>query len=112
MTKSLRFRLFLSYLAVTAIILLAAGLTLGLVWRGAQERIMRARLNETLPLAARLVRTNLRQGVPPESIAKKINREILPRQFRLLLVQRGVSSATLPTMRWWGKHCPPACPKS
>jgi signal transduction histidine kinase len=89
MTKSLRVRLFLSYLAVTSIILLSAGLTLGLVWHSAQERIMRARLSETLPLAARLVRANLRQGIPPEQITRKINKEILPRQFRLLLVQQG-----------------------
>jgi len=89
MAKSLRFRLFLSYAAVTIIILLVAGLTLGLVWRGTQERIVRARLGESLPLATRLVRSLLRQGVPPEDVAEQVATAFSQRRSRLLLVQGG-----------------------
>ena len=89
MAKSLRFRLFLSYAAVTLIILLAAGLTLGVIWRGTQERFVRARLSESLPLTTRLVRVLLRQGVPPEEIAQQVADEFSQRRSRMLLVQRG-----------------------
>jgi signal transduction histidine kinase len=89
MTKSLRFRLFLSYAAITLIILLAAGMTLGLVWRGAQERIVRSRLSASLPLTARLVRSMLRQGVAPEDIAGQVSDDFAKRNSRLVLVQHG-----------------------
>ena len=89
MTKSLRFRLFLSYVAVTFIILLAAVVTLGLVWRGAQARIIHTRLSSSLPLTARLVRTMLRQGVDPDDIANQVSDDFARRHARLLLVQRG-----------------------
>lgn len=89
MTKSLRFRLFLSYTAITLIILLAAGLTLGLVWRGAQERIVQTRLRASLPLTTRLVRTMLRQGVAPEDIAGQVADDFAKRHSRLVLVQHG-----------------------
>ncbi len=89
MTKSLRFRLFLSYTAITLIILLAAGVTLGLVWRGAQERIVRSRLSASLPLTARLVRSMLRQGVAPEDIAGQVSDDFAKRHSRLVLLQHG-----------------------
>ena len=87
MTKSLRFRLFLSYAVIILIILLAAGLTLGLVWRSAQERIVRTRLSASLPLTVRVVRNMLRQGVAPEEIANQLAPDFAQRHARLLLVQ-------------------------
>ena len=89
MTKSLRFRLFLSYLAVTLIILLTAGVTLGLVWRGTQERIMRARLSTSVPLTVRLVRSMLREGYSPEEITQQMSDAFTQRKSRMLLVQKG-----------------------
>ncbi len=89
MTRSLRFRLFLSYAAITLIILLAAGLTLGLVWQGVQARIIRSRLSASLPLTQRVVHGMLRQGVAPEKIAEQIADDFARRHARLLLVRHG-----------------------
>jgi len=89
MPRSLRFRLFLSHVAVMLIILLAAGLTLGFIWRGAQERIIKSRLSASLPLTTRLVRTLLRQGAAPADIASQVADDFANRNARMLLVKRG-----------------------
>ena len=89
MTKSLRFRLFLSYFAVTLIILSTAGLTLGLMWRGTQERIMRARLSTSVPLTVRLVRSLLQEGYSPQEITQQMADAFSQRKSRVLLVQKG-----------------------
>ena len=89
MTKSLRFRLFLTYAAITLIILTTAALTLTLAWRGVQNRVTQARLSASIPLTTRLVRELLRQGTPPQEIADQVARAFDARHARLLLVQKG-----------------------
>lgn len=89
MTNTLRFRLFLSYAVLTAIILLAAGLTLTLAWRGVQDRVIQSRLAASVPLTTRVVRELWRNDVPLKAIASELKRPLQARNARILLVRDG-----------------------
>ena len=89
MTDTLRFRLFLSYAVLTAIILLAASLTLTLTWRSVQDRVIRSRLAASIPLTTRVVREMWLRGVPPEAIASELERPLQARNARIILVRQG-----------------------
>ena len=89
MTNTLRFRLFLSYALLTAMILVVAVLTLALAWRGVQDRVIRARLAASVPLTARVVRELWRHDAPPSRIATELKTALQARNARVLLVQNG-----------------------
>ena len=89
MSNTLRFRLFLSYALLTAVILLVAGLTLTVAWQGVQDRIIQSRLATSVPLTTRLVRELWRNKTPLKDIALELSEPLEARNARLLLVRRG-----------------------
>ncbi len=89
MKKTLRTRLFLSYVLLTALILMVAGLTLTVTWRGLQDRLILARLRAATPLSARLVRELMRRETSLDAVAQELSAPLAPRKGRILLVQQG-----------------------
>lgn len=89
MLGSLRARLFASYLALVVVILAAAALTLAVIAQGVQGDIVRARLEGSVPVTARLVRELAAQDMTPADIAAELASED-PERPRVLLVRRGV----------------------
>lgn len=89
MKKTLRTRLFLSYVLLTALILVVAGLTLTVTWRGLQDRLILARLRAATPLSARLVRELMRRESSLDTVAQELSAPLAPRKGRILLVQQG-----------------------
>ena len=71
---------------------MAAGLTLALTFRSAQDRLAEARLLGSVPVTTRLVRELLAQNMTPADVAQELgviqDRPGAPRSRVLLLEQR------------------------
>ncbi len=102
MSNTLRFRLFLSYVLLTAVILLVAGLTLAVAWQGVQDRIIQSRLATSVPLTTRLVRELWRNKTPFKDIALELSEPLKARNARLLLVRRGRIVGDSADNQWLG----------
>ena len=90
MFNSLRSWLMASYIVVIVVILVAAGLTLALALRVAQDRVTEARLQTSVPLTTRLVRELLLQGWEPAAIVDELQNNVIDPKARVLLFRRGV----------------------
>jgi hypothetical protein len=108
MFNSLRSWLMASYIVVVVVILVAAGLTLALALRVAQDRVTEARLQTSVPLATRLVRELLNQGLKPEAIEGELRNDIIGSKARVLLIQRGVVVGDTADGELVGQHVLPA----
>ncbi len=86
MFSSLRARLLISYILIILVCLSLAALTLILVARPIQQRLLTRRLEAQVRLAAPLVGTMLERGLSPDQITERLARRGLGRGARLLLL--------------------------
>jgi two-component system OmpR family sensor kinase len=85
---SLRARLLISYIIVIVVCLTLAALTLILVARPIQRRLITARLAAQVTLTTPRVQTMLDRGLSPDQIATRIGEIASRRDMRVLLVDR------------------------
>lgn len=85
---SLRARLLISYITVIVVCLALAALTLILIARPIQQRLVTARLTAQVTLTAPRVQTMLERDLSPDQIAARIGEIASRRDMRVLLVDR------------------------
>ena len=112
MFNSLRSWLMASYIVVIVVILAAAGLTLALGLRIAQDRVTEVRLRTSVPLATRLVRELTLQGLESAEIVEELQESVIGSKARVLLIQRGVVVGDTTAGELVGQQVlPPAVPR-
>jgi signal transduction histidine kinase len=108
MFSSLRARLLISYVVVILVCLTLAALTLILVARPVQQRLLTARLSAQVTLAAPRVRTMVDRGRSPAQITELLARATAGRGGRILLLDGRGEVLGDTEAEWTGQRLPDA----